>query len=781
MESSIVFMGFVMFRSFRLLFVVCFAIGLFVPFLSANDSYDVGGGSYRAMREIDGPTGKQVIVTQFLHQGLISLATKGQDPREVNAGKTVLVTTKGKKPVPFKILQLGPGDYCRIAIQTDGKNGSFIVYYGLPPGRQANAGVNIPNWTVDAGLLFETRKVDQFFDMDNLDSLKKAFEKSSPIGADYVPAVHHGFNPLTFRREPFMSRYTGMLDVKEAGRYALVTSSHHCSFVVIDGKVVASHPGRHHRSWDAKPELVKQISLSAGKHPFEYWHATGDSEASMLLVWELNGGDKPKKLSLIPAEAFHADAIGRAQTGAVNLADQPGTPDFEYRIIGSVPLPDNEQHLIAVQFRNKSVGPAARGNVTWNFGDGLSSDENSPGHIFFKPGIYSVELVSETASQKLSSVNRIEIDQPLMPPEDKSKLPTLDQYLKILETYDASKLEPDMLLQLIEAYQAKIDSVLNPSEQELEMMMQADSQVETEEGKPEERANRRSRPKRQSAAQQAKVNEEVTKYRRLIAETVRTALVDNPNFKGDSVYKLALSAGNIARDYLDDWKLAGQIYVAAAKKLTFDDHAAECYALAADVSLDMLNKNAAKGFLESAAKKISKTGVSQSISTFHRVQGEYLADMGKGDEARQSLAKAAAATGTRFMHSEQVALQGSASRSAEKFLQEKNYDRAIESLRTWQTEYPSAVYDGFITLLMSKYWLGKEKYAQAAALADRQITLNPDSSYIDELLLTAAEAQEKADKKDAAKAYLHSLIKNYPGSPFVPEAKERLQKLDQAE
>lgn len=754
---------------------------VFCSTIHAAESYEVAGASYRAMREIEGPTNKPILVTEFLHQGLINLAPKDGDPRLENAGKTVLVTTKAKKPVPFKILQLGPGDFCRIAIQSDGKTGSYLVYYGLPAGKSPNRDVKIPDWTAEYGLLFETRRAESQFSMDNVESLQKAFAKSSPIGADYVPTVNQGYNPLTLRREPFISRYTGVLNVKDPGRYAVVTSSHHCSFLLIDGNVVASHPGRHHRSGDARPELLKQVSLTQGKHRFEYWHATGDQTTSMLVVWQLNppSVNKEMKLTPIPPEAFLGDAIARVNAGPVSLADQPGTPDFDFRVIGSVPLPGNEQHLVAVQFQNKSTGLAARGKWTWNFGDGLTSDEASPGHIFLKPGVYSVELVSETATQKLSAANRIEVEQPHRFPDPKNP-PTLELYLPILEKYDATKLDADSLLQLIEAYQAKIETYTNPSEAELAAAEAAMMQTEVSPGetttRPAGRAPVRPRP---AARQDDPKKKEVDKYRHLIAESVRAALVDNPNFKGDnSVYKLALLAGTLARDNLEDWKLAGQIYVAAAEKIQFNEFAAECYALAADVSLDMQNITAAKKYLDAAAKKTSRMGVGRPISTFYRVQADYLAETGKGEEAREALEKATVAAETRSQYSERIALQGSASRSAETFLREGNYDRAIKALRTWQLDYPAAAHEGYITSLFAKYWLGREKYPQAAALADRQLTLNPDSPYIDEMLLIAAEAQEKAGNKDAAKAYLRSLIKDYPGSPFVSEAKEQLEKIE---
>ncbi len=770
----------------RLFFFV--AVLFCVAEAMAAESYDIAGGSYRAMRELDAPSPRTpIIVTQFMHQGLINLSSKGVDPRVENAGKTVLVTTKGKKPVPFKILQLGPGDFCRLAIQTDEKTASFTIYYGVPQGKQPNKGVEVPPWTSDAGLLLETRWVENAFSMDNVEQLKKAFDRAKPAGADYVRNVMHGFNPMSFRREPFLSRYTGNLYVTTPGTYAIMTSSHQGSFVVIDGKVAAEQPGRRGRAWDARPELVRKIQLAEGKHPFEYYHATGDSSANMMLVWEHNPAENMQKPVLVPPEAFKSDQVSRASAGGLTLADTPGAPDFEYRIQGNVPLPDNEQQLIAVQFANKtSTGIAARGKPHWNFGDGQSSDDANPTHIYLKPGIYPVELVAESGDHRFSVVNRIEVDLPhTLNSEKGEKLPTIDTYLPILEKYDASKLDPDTMLQLVEVYQAKIDRILNPRPGEIQSV----GDEENDDKDKKDKKEKTPAPKRKGTT--TAEMEQVAKYRRLIAETVRSALVENPNFKGETaVHKLALMAGSIARDYLLDTKLAGQIYVAAAQKLSVDDLSGECSALAADVALDMQNKTAAKSFLDAAAKKVPKSGIGTPMSTFHRVKAEFLAEEGKGEEARNEIEASAKATGSGMHFAEKIALQGSASRSAENFIREaakfaqekgkekerdKELDRAIVELRTWQREYPASLFDGYITLLFAKYWTAREKYSLAASLADRQITINPDSPYIDELLLVAADAQSKGGNKDAAKSYLNSLIKNYPGSPLVEDAKNRLK------
>ena len=726
--------------------LLCVVLLFSCSLLTAAESYEVGGGSYRAMRDVDVPAGARpvVLVTQFLHQGLINLTSRGVDPREENAGKTVLVTTRAKRTVPFKILQLGPGDFCRIAIQLDERVSSYTVYYGIPTGKEPNKDIQLLPWTTDAGLLLETRAVERAFSMDTAEQLKAAFDRARPIGADYVRNVMHGFNPMTFRREPFLSRYVGSLSITQPGNYDILTSSHQASFLLINGRVVAEHAGRRGRVGQARPELVRRINLPQGKHAFEYYHATGDNQASMMAIWEFNAGEKMQRPVLIPPEVFDSDKVAKVPSGGLSLADTPGAPDFEYRILHSVPLPDNETPLVAVQLTNKTAtGIAARGKLTWNFGDGQTSAEASPGHIYLRPGIYNVELVSESGDHRFSVTNRIEVDQPhaLNTEQERQRQPTLDAYLPVLEKYDAAKLDPEALLQLVEAYQTKIDLIQNQSE---------DEDSETAE---------RTRTTPRSRA--ADTTDTVTKYRRLIAEAVRTAIAENPNFKGDqAIHQLALTAGGIARDYLLDWPLAEKIYIAASQKLAVDDLAAECGALAADVALDRLDKEIAKALLDAAARRVPRMGTGAAISTFHRVNAEFLAESGNGEEARKALDEAARTTTSGMHFAEKIALQGSASRSAEKFLQEKNPDRVIAELRTWQREYPAATFDGYLTLLFAKYWVDREKYPQAAALAERQMTLNPDSPYIDELLLVAAEAQTKADKKDAARAYLNSLIRD---------------------
>src|SRR5690606_17842353 len=61
----------------------------------------------------------------------------------------------------------------------------------------------------------------------------------------------------------------------------------------------------------------------------------------------------------------------------------------------SVSIDNNEFAPATVSFTNESIVPERAGNVTylWNFGDGTSSQETSPVHLYETPGVYEVKLV----------------------------------------------------------------------------------------------------------------------------------------------------------------------------------------------------------------------------------------------------------------------------------------------------------------------------------------------------------------------------------------------------
>jgi tetratricopeptide (TPR) repeat protein len=701
-------------------------LAMFSPTASAQ-SFHKGGGEYNAQRTVTIPAGKSygVVVTEFLHHGEIA-----------TDGKNVLVASQNKV-VPSRVLQVGPGDFCRLAFQPIRGQSEYDILYGGKP-----SGEPPPAWTNTDGLLLETREFKRC-NLNDFNAVREAFDSSKRLGADYVPAVHHAENPFTLKTEPFLSRYSGTLNVPSTGKYGFMTSSQDASFLLIDGKLVVSAPGRHGPAHRAFRGSRQDIQLSAGPHQFEYYHAAAGPNATMVAAWEINPKDaKPQQPALIPAEHFHAERIGRLPANNLTLRTMKTAPDFEAVIGGDVPLPDNDLALVSVSFRDLSPRALSnQGRPQWDFGDGQTGDVARPEHVYLRPGIYAVKLTFRRTGKDAEIVNRIEIDRPNLTRREsirgQGKGHSLDDYLKILETYDPKKLNAVSLLQLVLAFEAKSLDLEN-------------------------------RP------------EEAKRYLKKAVQAGMEGLAPDSAAAGDEeLARLARILGPMARIKLGDSAAALSIWKGAIERIKSPDLNAECRIAAGDILLTDLAKAAeAKPLLDAAAAQLGKTRGSALDSAFERVRGDYFAATGDGQSARKAYLAAEQALGKSRNFIESTAWKGARSRSAEVFIKEQQFDRAAEELFNWQREFPTEAIEGYLNLLFCKFFIGREMFDAAVAQAERLQAVNPDSAYVDQILLLAADCELRRGKKDRALATLHSILKDYPGSPLVPQAKKNIETLE---
>ncbi len=708
------------------------------------------GTEFEAVRQILIPEEKsfEIGVAEFHHHGLVSAD-----------GKNVLVLTADRKPTPTRVLQQGPGDFCRIAFQTTGQQREYLLYYGGKPPRADD----VPPWTNGSGLLLETREYRQC-NLNSYESVKEAFESSQPIGSGYVGSVEHGSNPFSLTPAPFLSRYSGILNIATSGKYGFLTSSEDCSFLLIDDQVVVSAPGRHGPERQAMPGNRKDIELNPGGHKFEYYHAASGPNAMMVAVWEPNpGAEKPAPVA-IPSSVFRAESVGQVLVGSPETEQEKFLPHFLLEISGSVPLPDNPQHLMGVQFQNLSP-PAllTKSKMLWDFGDGQSSDQPAPEHVYLRPGLYPVSLSIQRGVKKLEMTYTLQVDQRQDQPKDPHEL---DRYLPILETYDPARLDTPSLQQLVSAYLWKAELIINP--REVAKPEPADSTGETLVDPAEET---RQLVERENAA---------AEYFVRAVDAAKVAFGEKTAATGDEpLFELAQLAAPIARDQLGDSRLAGQIWQGASQRIARPDLRAECQLAAADIALnDLLLPDYAKGLLDKASAAIGQGETGNVVPRLHRIWGDYYAATGDGAKARTSYSDAERLTQSDRSHVEQIAWRGAHSRSTEQFLKNSRYGQAAQQLRAWQREFPAEKLEGYMHLLFARYWAGRENYAAAIAQADQILVVNPDSPYADRLLAIAAECDEKRGRIDRALATLQSLLHDYPGSPLVPHTESEIKRLE---
>jgi tetratricopeptide (TPR) repeat protein len=502
----------------------------------------------------------------------------------------------------------------------------------------------------------------------------------------------------------------------------------------------------------------------------------------MVAAWEINPKDaKPQQPVLIPAENFHAERIGRLPAGGLTLRTAKTVPDFEGAVEGDVPLPDNDLAMIGVDFRDLSPHAlTAQGKPLWDFGDGQTSEAAKPEHVYLRPGTYRVKLTYRRPGKDAEIANRIEVDRPNLTrreaAKEREKGHNLNDYLKILETYDPKKLDAVSLRQLVLAYEAKSLSLEDKPDEARRYLAKAVEAGRTAftEG-PSGATGSASAAAKSSAT--AGLPSSAGPSAGAIAGSSSSA--DSIASSDDDLVKLARLIGPMARIRLGDSQTALTIWRGAIDRVKSPDAKAECRVAAADILVTDLVKPAdAKPLLDAAQKQFGKNGTGPVASAYYRVLGDYLAATGDGKAARESYLTAEKALGKTRNFIESTAWKGARSRSAEVFIKEKQFDRAADELFSWQREYPAEAIDGYLNLLLAKYYFGREQYDAAVAQAERLQAVNPDSAYVDQILLLSADCELRRGKKDRALATLNSILKDYPGSPLIPLVKKNIELIE---
>jgi len=695
------------------------------------------GTEFNANRPVSVAVGKScsVVVTEFFHHGQIT-----------SDGRNVIVAARSGELAPMRVLQLGPGDLCRLAFEPIERQRDHEILYGGDPPEQPP-----PPLTSRDGLLLETRRYKSC-NLASLDSLRDAFNSSQPFGADYVDNVFHAHNPFSLKPEPFLSRYNGYLHLDRQATYGFLTASRDASFLLIDDELVVAAPGRHSPARRALRGSRKDVVLRAGAHKFEYYHAATSSYATMSAAWEIDPtNDKPQPKQ-IPSEMFNTQRVIRLPAGRLTLRSSRSVPDFLVKITGDVPLPDNRVPLIAVSFRDASPRTLSmQAKVRWDFGDGQTGERLNTDHVYLRPGLYAVTLSLRHGTRSVAMTNRIYVDRPVL--DRKEKLHSLDEYLDIVESYNPGALDAESLLQLALAYEAKALQLVDLAR------------------KPEGAAG---------VPVKMETPPEALEYFAASVTAGKVAFIEESTAQGDAgLLKIARLIGPMARDRLGDSQMAARIWWGAAKRINVPGLKAECEIESADIAVnDLLNTAAAKTLLDAATEHLGSAARGTVAARLQRVRGDYHAATGNGESARTAYNEAQRLLGPTRRYIEQTAWQGAHSRSTEEFIREGDFLRAARQLQRWQAEFPTAKIDGYVTLLFARYWAGREQYAPAIAQAEQLQAVNPDSPYVDQLLMLAADCELRRGRTDRALATLHSLLQDHPGSPLVPEARKKIEQLE---
>ena len=324
----------------------------------------------------------------------------GFDARDFEA---VVFTTIGQR-VPSRLFWTKADEPMEILF--DNSYGSTIYFVYLVHKEKYKPTSSV--WEPKAGVTLETRYTGKNYpECKELSGLLKVWDEvAEPVGKSLVDNVHHSF-PIhrlvesgsdSAGKKPRLAlyRYEGFFRTEKAGQYIFATASNWASHLLVDGNLVISWPGEHNYRAGIKGEKQGKISLGAGVHKLEYLNYSQWGKMFTLAAWQ-----RPQeKLGLmargdfLPVGRFVATAIGYkdlAKDGDSPRQGQAGA-SFKWQISDDWRLDQEKAALIRMRFDALEAQRNVDYSYRWKFDDGTIETGESIEHVFLLPEMRTVTL-----------------------------------------------------------------------------------------------------------------------------------------------------------------------------------------------------------------------------------------------------------------------------------------------------------------------------------------------------------------------------------------------------
>jgi tetratricopeptide (TPR) repeat protein len=606
------------------------------------------------------------------------------------------------------VLAVGPGDVVRIVLERQG-DVPHVIYWNnpAPPARA--------EWSPRAGCLIETRLYPGQA-IDSLDAWNKAWTAARPQGCRFVPNVFFGHNPLG-PHENFLSRFTGYLKCEKAGRYQFATDSDDASFLSIDGRLIVAWPGGHGGA--ARAEYTGFADLAAGVHRIDYHHAQGQGGCLMSAAWR--PPDAPN-VHVIEPGAFVP--VGRADVGAVETRTGELVPDFlPVNVDQAVLTPDADEYLIRMGFRNLlPEATLAEWSSRWSFGDGTTSDEPSPDHVYMLPGDYEVTLKLVKGYDERMTRMKVHVERDW--DRDPKNIALREQFYDVIRAYDVSRMDPEHAWRVTYYFTriAKRDDAV--------------------------RAGKALLARGETDLDEKTLTRAVTLY----AETMRELGKD---YEG-------------ARKMLLDYE----------KRMKGVEHKAALALAAGDI--DMWHRKDLEDAEACYRRVIFSYGERAEKQTLRRAlvrMGDIYRWRHDAEKSREFLHRAQAIPVDERDPVQKSVRAGFLARTVEELLEKGDMELAYDTLVTWAWEFPADQLEGWWTEFRVRWLIRNKEYPGGIAEVESLLKLNPKSLYAPTLLWLAADCAEATGDRTKAVELLERILTDYPESHDKKKVVERIESL----
>jgi len=372
----------------RLLIIVSIAAACIFPQAGSYSAATVRGYTFEVEIDASKVAGSEQIAIEFYPGVRIESAP-------------VITDAKGNV-VHSEIFPRQHQDGTKLLMVFNGSDGSdkYTLHYGGRGGAAQPAG----RWTARPSLLMETRTKPRGVGND-WRGMQKMLQESEGTtqGVMFVPNIWHSMNPFG-PSEEFITIYRGMLQFEQDTRLRLFTASSDASFVFIDGELAFSWHGEHAVYDGLYGKYGKDMMLAKGRHSIEYYHVKSSGQAFMTLGMIPHGKEAPET---VPASMFvHTP---KATVGKPVRKDGKPAAHFKWRQ-GELLLFDPDEYS-RYSFESNISGEVD--SILWDFGNGVTSKEPNPQHVFFDKGPFRVRLTVTSANHTDTCLITVPFETPM--------------------------------------------------------------------------------------------------------------------------------------------------------------------------------------------------------------------------------------------------------------------------------------------------------------------------------------------------------------------------------
>jgi len=340
------------------------------------------------------------------------------------ASEPVVADAAGKAVASKVLLNQDRGKLLLVFDASGG--GAFTLHYG----GQGSAERPQKRYEPAVSLLMEVRPKPPG-PVPMLAAMRKLVSETadSVQGMTFVQNIHHGYNPFG-PSERFITIYRGELNIAKDGTYRVFTVSSDASFVLVDGKEAFSWPGTHNANEGRYGEFGEDMTLKAGTHTIEYYHAKDEGQPFMCLGWRKPG---EKTVQVVPPDAFTHTTV--ATVG--KAARKDGAPAARFTWSQDDLLLFDQFQYALYTFTNRTADKVD--SVLWDFGDGVTATENEVKHVFTGTPPFRTRLTVKAGDK----TDACEIDVPLLTPMSNSTIldrQVLKRHVNVLAKYPFAKL-----------------------------------------------------------------------------------------------------------------------------------------------------------------------------------------------------------------------------------------------------------------------------------------------------------------------------------------------------